>query len=252
MDASNPKATTVEEFMGGTAAWRTDLYSGATSGTLMTHQDSIALFKKLGVKMTPELKSTSVTMPFDGFGQAQYAQKMIDEYKAAGVPASQVFAQSFNKEDVLYWVKNEAAFGRQAVFLDGANSPADLPSLEALNGYKQAGIQIVAPPIFALLQAKDGQFAASTYAKNAKAAGLGHHCLEPGALRPLGQRQRRLVLPDREPGLQTRRRCDAGAGRAGQRRGHHGHLLRLARHRNLLRQLHGFVMKVGGAIILWK
>jgi glycerophosphoryl diester phosphodiesterase len=173
MDASNPKATTAEEFMGGTAAWRTDLYSGPTSGTLMTHQDSIALFKKLGVKMTPELKAASVSMPFDGFSQTQYAQKMIDEYKTAGVPASQVFAQSFNKDDILYWVKNEAAFGQQAVFLDGADKPADLPSLETLKGYKQAGIQIVAPPIFALLEAKDGQFAASTYAKNAKTAGLG-------------------------------------------------------------------------------
>ena len=50
---------------------------------------------------------------------------MIDEYKAAGVPASQVFAQSFNKEDILYWVKNEGAFGQQAVFLDGADKSAD-------------------------------------------------------------------------------------------------------------------------------
>lgn len=48
MDAFNPKAKTVEEFMGGTANWRTDLYSGPTSGTLMTHQDSIALFKNSG------------------------------------------------------------------------------------------------------------------------------------------------------------------------------------------------------------
>ena len=52
----------------------------------MTHQDSIALFKKLGVKMTPELKSASVTMPFEGFSQENYAQKMLDEYKAAKVP----------------------------------------------------------------------------------------------------------------------------------------------------------------------
>ncbi len=35
MDASNGKATTAEEFLGGTAGWRTDLY--ATNGTLMTH-----------------------------------------------------------------------------------------------------------------------------------------------------------------------------------------------------------------------
>jgi glycerophosphoryl diester phosphodiesterase len=173
MDAFNPKATTAQEFMDGTAKWRTDLYSGPTSGTLMTHQESIALFKKLGVKMTPELKAASVAMPFEGFSQAQYAQKMVDEYKAANVPASQVFAQSFDKNDVLYWIKNEPAFGKQAVFLDDAEKVADLPSLEELKGYKQDGIQIVAPPIFALLDVKDGQLAASAYARNAKQAGLG-------------------------------------------------------------------------------
>ncbi len=173
MDASNPKATTPQEFLGGTANWRTDLYSGPTSGTLMTHQESIALFTKLGVKMTPELKAPVVAMPFDGFSKAAYAQKMIDAYKDAKVPASQVFAQSFNKEDVLYWIKAEPAFGKQAVFLDGAESAASLPSLEKLQSYKKDGIQIWAPPIFALLDVnKDGKLVPSSYAKNAKAAGL--------------------------------------------------------------------------------
>ncbi|WP_114973723.1 glycerophosphodiester phosphodiesterase family protein [Rhodoferax ferrireducens] len=173
MDASNPKAKTVEEFMAGTASWRTDLYSGLTSGTLMTHQESIALFQKLGVKMTPELKSASVSMPFEGFSQENYAQKMIDAYKVAGVPATQVFAQSFNKNDVLYWLKNEPAFGKQAVYLDDADKIGDLPGLEELKSYKKDGIQIVAPPLFALLDLKDGKIVASAYANNAKQAGLG-------------------------------------------------------------------------------
>ena len=173
MDAANIKATTVAEYMAGTAPWRTDLYSGATSGTLMTHAESIALFKQLGVKMTPELKSPSVAMPFEGFSQENYAQKMIDEYKAANVSASDVFAQSFNKTDILYWVKNESAFAKQAVFLDSAEKLGDLPSLETLQSYKKDGIQIVAPPIFALLDGKDGKLVASNYAKNAKQAGLG-------------------------------------------------------------------------------
>lgn len=172
MDAFNPMAKNVQEFMGGTATWRTDLYSGPTSGTLMTHDDSIALFKKLGVKMTPELKAASVAMPFEGFTQEAYAQKMLDAYKAANVPANQVFAQSFNQNDILYWVKNEPAFGKQAVFLDGAEKAADLPNLETLVSYKKNGIQIVAPPIFALLDTRDGKLVPSTYAKNAKQAGL--------------------------------------------------------------------------------
>ncbi len=173
MDAANTKAKTVAEYMAGTASWRTDLYSGPTSGTLMTHAESIALFTRLGVKMTPELKSASVSMPFEGFSQENYAQKMIDEYKAAKVPASSVFAQSFNKNDVLYWVKNELSFGKQAVFLDSAEKPADLPSLAQLQSYKKEGIQIVAPPLFALLDTQDGKLVASSYAKNAKLAGLG-------------------------------------------------------------------------------
>ncbi len=172
MDAFNPTAKTVQEFMDGTAKWRTDLYSGPTSGTLLTHAESIALFKKLGTKMTPELKSASVKMPFEGFTQEAYAQKMLDEYKAANVPASDVFPQSFEHADIRYWIKNEPEFAKQAVFLDNANKLADLPDLEKLISYKREGVQIVAPAIFALLDAKDGKFVASTYAKNAKQAGL--------------------------------------------------------------------------------
>ncbi|MCX9158307.1 glycerophosphodiester phosphodiesterase family protein [Niveibacterium sp. 24ML] len=174
MDASNPRARTAAEFLGGTANWRTDLYAGPTSGTLMTHKESIALFKQLGVKMTPELKSPSVTMPFDGFTQQAYAQKMIDEYKAAGVPARHVWPQSFDKNDVLYWVNHEPAFGRQAVYLDDANTVADLPSAAELVTYKAQGINIWAPPTFALLALDSrGQIVASEAARNAKAAGLG-------------------------------------------------------------------------------
>ena len=54
-------------------------------------------------------------MPFGGdYTQENYAQQMIDEYRAAGIDPKQVFAQSFNLDDVLYWIKNEPAFGAQA------------------------------------------------------------------------------------------------------------------------------------------
>lgn len=159
--------------MGGTANYRTDLYSGPTSGTLLTHKESIALFKKLGVQMTPELKSPSVPMPFNGFTQQAYAQKMIDEYKQAGVPARRVWPQSFDKADVLYWIAKEPAFGKQAVYLDDANVVADLPGFSELVAYKAQGINIVAPPIFALLDATpNGDIVPSQYAREAKAARL--------------------------------------------------------------------------------
>ena len=173
MDAANPNARTVAEYLAGTANFRTDLYSGPSSGTLLTHKESIELFQRLGVKMTPELKSPSVAMPFDGFTQQAYAQKMIDEYKQAGVPARDVWPQSFDKNDVLYWVQNEPAFGRQAVYLDDANTVADLPSAAELAGYRAQGIRIVAPPTFALLTADSGgNILPSQYARDAKAAGL--------------------------------------------------------------------------------
>jgi glycerophosphoryl diester phosphodiesterase len=173
MDASNPRARTVAEYLGGTANFRTDLYSGPSSGTLVSFKDSIELFKKLGVKMTPELKSPAVTMPFDGFTQQAYAQKMIDELKQAGVPPRRVWPQSFDKNDILYWVQNEPAFGRQAVYLDSAATVAELPSAADLAAYRAQGIRIVAPPIFALLTADgNGTIMPSQYARNAKAAGL--------------------------------------------------------------------------------
>ena len=113
MDAANPDATTVEEYLDGTPSWRTDLYTGR--GTLMSHTESIELFKDLGVKMTPELKTPSVPMPYDGdYTQEDYAQQMIDEYEAAGVGPEDVYAQSFNLSDILYWISSEPEFGGQA------------------------------------------------------------------------------------------------------------------------------------------
>jgi glycerophosphoryl diester phosphodiesterase len=171
MDAFNPKATTPEGYLQGTANWRTDLY--ASKGTLLTHAESIQLFKKFGVKMTPELKSASVPMPFNGYTQAMYAQQLIDEYKAAGVKARDVWPQSFDIEDVRYWIKNEPQFGQQAVYLDDADVPADVPTATDLQLYADEGFNIVAPPIWVLLALdNNNKIVASEYARNAKKAGL--------------------------------------------------------------------------------
>jgi glycerophosphoryl diester phosphodiesterase len=185
MDAYNPKAQTVEEYLDGTANYRTDLY--VSRGTLMSHAESIELFKELGVKMTPELKSPSVEMPFEGdYTQQDYALQMMNEYKIAGVRPYNVFAQSFNLDDVLYWIKKTPAFGRQAVYLDGRYDDPDFdhtnpdtwsPSMEKLS---DLGVNIIAPPIWMLLQLNEDdsiepaneRIEPSVYAKMAKAAGL--------------------------------------------------------------------------------
>lgn len=176
MDAGNSAATDVAGYMNATANWRTDVYAGR--GTLLSHKESIALFKKLGVKMTPELKSPSVVMPFDGLTQEQYAQKMLDEYKQMGVSAKHVWPQSFDINDVNYWISNEPRFGRQAVFLDGRydsstfdhRDPATWsPSMQDLSA---SGVKIVAPPIWVLVEVVDGEIVPSRYAVEAIAAGL--------------------------------------------------------------------------------
>lgn len=90
MDAGNPDATNVKDYMNSTPRWRTDLY--VDNATLVTHKEFIALVKSLGLKFTPELKKPEVAMPFQGdYTQERYAQQMIDDYKAAGVAARTSF-----------------------------------------------------------------------------------------------------------------------------------------------------------------
>ena len=176
MDAANPRATTVEEYVSqdATVTWRTELYS--SRGTLLTHAESIELFNRLGVKMTPELKAPSVQMPYEGdFTQQDYAQKMIDEYKEARVQPSRVWVQSFDLEDVKYWIDNEPRFGKQAVYLDSRvyTDPDFEPALADFESLKRRGLQIVAPPMFALLDLDaHGRIVPSEYARLAKLAGL--------------------------------------------------------------------------------
>lgn len=173
MDAFDPNARTVEEFLDGTASFRTDLYSGPTSGTLLTHAESIALFKKLGAKFIPELKEAVVPMPFDGFTQEAYAQKLIDEYVAAGVDPRDVFPQSFHIADVRYWLRHTPRFGGQAVFLDDANAVSDLPNRDELAALAAEGVRVWAPPTFALLALDErGAIVASEHARWARSAGL--------------------------------------------------------------------------------
>lgn len=177
MEGVNSKAVTAEEYLQGTPSWRTDLYSG--NGTLMTHAESIAMFKAAGVKMTPELKSADVVMPFDGFSQQDYAQKMLDEYTQADVAATEVFPQSFNLEDVKYWLANAPEFAGQAVYLDERYDLVDFnpqdsstwsPSMGELSA---AGVKIIAPPLWVLVTLDENkQLVPSEYAKSAKAADL--------------------------------------------------------------------------------
>ena len=160
MDGFNPDAKTPEEYQNGTPRWRTDLY--ANSGTLMTHDESIALIKSLGAKFTPELKAA---------GSADAVRRRLHpgEIRFANAgrlqegrhSAGDVFAQSFNLADMLYWVKTEPEFAKQAVYLEeryekqglDPNKPETWkPSMAEL---KAQGVAILGPPIWTMLTLND-------------------------------------------------------------------------------------------------
>ncbi|KAI8943009.1 hypothetical protein NX059_001047 [Plenodomus lindquistii] len=174
MDAFNPNATTVTEYMDGTPYFRTDLYAQGCP-KLMTIDTYIPLVDSWGLKFTPELKTPEVPMPFDGYTQAQYAQDLVDKFREYKIDPSRVWLQSFLPDDVFYWIDNEPSFGVQAVYLDDrvdtpegyANATASIPALAA------RGIKIMAPAMFALTKLDDaGKIIPSEYAIACQKAGL--------------------------------------------------------------------------------
>jgi glycerophosphoryl diester phosphodiesterase len=185
MDGFNPAARTAEEFVSGTPDFRTDLYNAR--GTLMTMRDSIRLNEANGVKHTPELKEGDPTSIAQVFGSQQnYAQRFIDELRAEDVKPRDTFAQSFNVNDILYWVRF-TQYGEQAVFLvdydDVANNillfdthgtqlvnRAD--QLKFFKDLRKANVNIVAPAMPALLAVDHGRVVPSQLAKDLKAMGF--------------------------------------------------------------------------------
>ena len=123
----------------------------------MTHDESIALIKSLGAKFTPELKApkcrcrSTATTP-----RRNTRSRCSTAYKKAGFRRSEVFAQSFNLADVLYWMKTEPEFAAQAVYLEDRYEKPGLthkpetwkPSMAEL---KAQGVKILAPPIWTML-----------------------------------------------------------------------------------------------------
>ncbi len=175
MDFANPAATTVADYLASPPG---DHYKGC--GRLMTHAESIELFDGHGVDMAPELKSPQVPMPFGGsFSQAQFASRMIEEYRAAGVAPGRVWPQSFDLGDIRHWIAAEPRYAGQAVYLDarfdaGLADVADPDSYEpSMKQLASDGVSIVAPPIWVLLALDaEGNIVPSAYARAARAAGL--------------------------------------------------------------------------------
>ena len=181
MDAANPKATSISAYMNATAPWRTDLYS--QNGEVLTLKGHIALASSLGMKHTPELKEPVVTMPFNGYSLDTYRQQLIDTYKVAGVPTSDVYPQSFNLADIDYWINNEPNYANNAVYLiDDSNESAAGKIFDkndpttwkhSLAELKARGVNIIAPATWLLVTSDgNGKLLPSAYALQAKANGL--------------------------------------------------------------------------------
>jgi len=181
MDASDPGAVTPEGYLGGTANWRTDLYTARAK--VLTFSESIELNQTLDVKHTPELKGASFQDRIDAvFGSQQaYAQAFANELLAGNVKPRDVWAQSFNVNDVLYWIDN-TRYGKQAVYLLDYSATADdiviqtpfdqMDRDEYFKMLKKRGVKIVAPPVPALLRVDDGEIVPSALAHQLKANGF--------------------------------------------------------------------------------
>jgi glycerophosphoryl diester phosphodiesterase len=176
MDASNPAATTPEEYLGGTPGSQTDLYA-KTCSRVPTLGEFIEMVDKLGLKFTAELKTPEVPMPFPAgsdYTQAKFAQQLVDEFKAAGIKPERVWLQSFLYDDILYWLEAEPRWAKQAVYLDSTAEVASMPeAVASLAKYAEDGLQIVAPPLQYLVTVEDDKIVPSEYAVAAKKAGLG-------------------------------------------------------------------------------
>ncbi len=167
-------AKSVREYLYGTD---TDAAASRANGTLMTHRESIELFKQLGVQMIPELKLPEIEMPND-FTRQDYARKMLDEYRAAGVSPAQVWAQSFSLADIRFWMKHYPEFAPRLIYLDDRYDDADFDHTDpgtwtpGMQELADSGVRIIAPPIWMLVAAQGQNIVPSIYAQQARAAGL--------------------------------------------------------------------------------
>jgi len=171
-DAVNTAATSVATYL------RDPLERAVTHGTLMTHRESIELFRSLGVRMTPELKAPEVQMPFAGLTHEAYARALIEEYLEAEISPEQVLPQSFDLEDILLWIREYPAFAEQAIYLDGRYTDPGFrpgtaaswqPGMESLHAL---GVRTIAPPLWVLVALEGDTIVPSAYAIAARRAGL--------------------------------------------------------------------------------
>lgn len=155
---------------------------GDARGTLVTHAESIALFRSLGVDMVPELKPGDPDLGLPaGLDRATLARRFIGEYREAGIPPERVMPQSFLLEDLALWLREFPDFGEHALWLDGRfelGQGFDHRKPETwqptMGELRAMGIRYIGPPMPVLLDLEgNARIVPSAYARAARGAGLG-------------------------------------------------------------------------------
>ena len=162
MDSSDVKATNVEDYVDSTPKFRTNLYAN-DGGTLMSHKDSIELFKTHHLKMVPEIKTPDTKL----------IDKLVKEYIDAGVKNSDIFVQSFNLTDLVYIIKMYPQLAENLIYLQEEFDKDFKKDIDILGTLKQQGIRIIAPPLWALVKLDNNKkIVPSNYAKALKKYGF--------------------------------------------------------------------------------
>lgn len=177
-DGFNATAKNVKDYQHGTPDWRTELYD--TCGTVLTLSQYIDLVDSLpGFRnFTPELKTppAQVPMPFHGYTQQMYAQDFINTFRNKKIDPARVWSQSFLYDDIVYWLKNDHDFGKQAIYLVEFDTPEDMAAgMKNLTVAKKAGVNIMGPSIPMLVRPGgegNRSIVPSDYAQAIKANGM--------------------------------------------------------------------------------
>jgi glycerophosphoryl diester phosphodiesterase len=175
-DGFNASARTPQAYQYGTPTWRTELYD--TCGAVLTLNQYIDLVNEYpGYRnFTPELKTppAQVPMPFKGYTQQQYAQDMVDAFRNKSIDYSRIWPQSFTYDDIVFWLRYDHDFGKQAIYLVEYDTPEDIAAgIANLTVAKAAGVNIIGPSLPMLLDVGQNKtIVPSAYANAVKAAGL--------------------------------------------------------------------------------
>lgn len=176
MDGAYPFAKDATRYLRGAPNWRTELYA-RDAGTVMSHEGSIALIDALEANFAPELKIPVPGSPeAEGFDSIAMADRVMADYRKAGISPDRVRPQSFSVDVILHWQETAPDYASDAALLiaseEGFDGDDPTTWTEDFDALKAMGITRLAPSLNMLLSIRDEAIVPSAYAMAATAAGL--------------------------------------------------------------------------------